>query len=289
MPSSPCRTASPGTWTAITQWGEKTDPIDFYAEVNVGRIPWSDPATVSHICTKTRLFELNTNQAYKRNILLLGAFFWPSTDNARLMEYIVRGDLHPWMWNWSKYRMYEQGHSNFAMDEDLRHSNVMAAWSSGSYAFVNWAGHGSPFASYIYYNTVEAFVDTTTSTMLNDESSVRHLRRCLQQFGYGLRQHRADDDEAGSRRLPGGHQAGLRLSGLAEAVPRIQPIPGLLLHDLGHVGVSHAGRLASGGAPQDVRGRAFLLRQVRDVRMGGALRQSGSDSGWARSAHGGCV
>jgi len=35
------------------QYGENSDPIDFYTEVNVGRIPWSSSSTVEHICEKT--------------------------------------------------------------------------------------------------------------------------------------------------------------------------------------------------------------------------------------------
>ena len=35
------------------KWGENSDPIDFYAEVNVGRIPWSSSTTVSDICQKS--------------------------------------------------------------------------------------------------------------------------------------------------------------------------------------------------------------------------------------------
>ena len=68
------------------KWGENSDPIDFYAEVNVGRIPWSDTAVVDDICEKSASYEQNNDNSYKKNILLLGAFFWPDTDNAVLME-----------------------------------------------------------------------------------------------------------------------------------------------------------------------------------------------------------
>ena len=57
------------------RWGENSDPIDFYNEVNVGRIPWSDPATVQHICSKSVVYEQNNDPSFKKNILLLGAFF----------------------------------------------------------------------------------------------------------------------------------------------------------------------------------------------------------------------
>jgi len=41
-------------------YGENSDPIDFYGEVNVGRIPWSDPEIVENICEKSVLLNLLT-------------------------------------------------------------------------------------------------------------------------------------------------------------------------------------------------------------------------------------
>ncbi len=147
-------------------WGENSDPIDFYSEVNVGRIPWSEPSTVLHICEKSVAYEQNDDPTFKKNILLLGAFFWDDTDNAVLMETKVD---QPWMWDWTMTRMYEQGHSTYPSDYDLKFNNVRSVWSSGKFAFVNWAGHGSYYASYIKYSTGEAFVSTSTCPNLNDD------------------------------------------------------------------------------------------------------------------------
>ncbi|UCF12497.1 MAG: hypothetical protein JSW06_10760 [Thermoplasmatales archaeon] len=147
------------------QYGEESDPIDFYAEVNVGRIPWSDPATVLSICEKSVAYEQSDDPTFKKNILLLGAFFWPDTDNAVLMEAKVD---QTWMSDWSMTRMYEQGQSSYPMDYNLDYNNVKSIWSSGSYGFVDWAGHGSPTACYEYYPS-QAFVDTQTCTYLNDD------------------------------------------------------------------------------------------------------------------------
>jgi hypothetical protein len=151
-------------------WGEDSDPIDFYSEVNVGRIPWSEASTVLSICQKSVAYEQNDDPAFKKNILLLGAFFWdndpnPRTDNAVLMEAKVD---QTWMSDWTMTRMYEQGYSTYPMDYDLRYNNVLSVWSSGTFAFVNWAGHGSPTSSHIYHSTGEAFVDNTSCTSLND-------------------------------------------------------------------------------------------------------------------------
>jgi hypothetical protein len=148
------------------QWGEDSDPIDFYAEVNVGRIPWSDGDTVQHICEKSVAYEENQDSAFKKNILLLGAFFWSDTDNAVLMERKVDEE---WMADWTMTRMYEQGYSSYPMDYNLRWTNVRDVWSAGKFAFVNWAGHGSPTSSHIYYSTGEAFVSNDTCDYLNDD------------------------------------------------------------------------------------------------------------------------
>jgi hypothetical protein len=148
------------------KWGEDSDPVDFYAEVNVGRIPWSQSSTVAHICNKSVAYEQNAEVEFKQNILLLGAFFWPNTDNAVLMERKVDEE---WMADWTMTRMYEQGYSNYPMDYNLNWSNVRSVWSGGKFAFVNWAGHGSPWSSHIYYSTGEGFVTTDTCAYLNDD------------------------------------------------------------------------------------------------------------------------
>ena len=146
------------------KYGENSDPIDFYAEVNVGRIPWDDSSVVEDICDKSASYEQNSNPSFKKNILLLGAFFWPDTDNAVLMEEKID---QPWMSSWSKTRMYEEGQTSYPMDYNLNYDNVKNVWSNGKFAFVNWAGHGSPTACYEYYPST-AFVSTQTCNYLND-------------------------------------------------------------------------------------------------------------------------
>ncbi len=147
------------------QYGENSDPIDFETEINVGRIPWSDPDTVQSICEKSVVYEQNTDDSFKKNILLLGGFFWDDTDNAKLMEAKVNQE---WMTDWTMTRMYEDAQSSYPCDYDLKYDNVLSVWSSGSFAFVDWAGHGSPDAAYEYYPSTP-FVDEDTCLSLNDE------------------------------------------------------------------------------------------------------------------------
>ena len=155
------------------RWGEDSDPVDYYSEVTIGRIPWSDPTTVEHICEKSVNYELNNDPSFKKNILLLGAFFWdddpnPRTDNAVLMEYKINSDLHPWMLDWTMTRLYEMGYSTYPMDYDLTNYNVVNVWSSGTFSFVNWAGHGSPTACYRYHPSTP-FIELSDCPQLNDD------------------------------------------------------------------------------------------------------------------------
>jgi hypothetical protein len=150
------------------QYGENSDPIDFQAEINVGRIPWSDPDTVQNICEKSVAYEQNTDDSFKKNILLLGAFFWDDTDNAVLMEYKTNPANYPWMSDWTITRLYEDAQSSYPCDYDLTYNNVESAWSSGTYAFVDWAGHGNPDACYELYPS-QPFVNENTCLNLNDD------------------------------------------------------------------------------------------------------------------------
>jgi len=147
------------------RWGEDGDQIDFYNEVNVGRIPWSNSSTVQHICEKSAAYENNSDPAFKKNILLLGAYFWSDTDNAVLMEYKVD---EPWMSDWTMTRLYEQ-YSSYSHDYDLNNSNTRSVWSNGQYAFVNWAGHGSPTSCHIMYDGAPHFISTSDCSILNDD------------------------------------------------------------------------------------------------------------------------
>jgi hypothetical protein len=151
-------------------YGEETDDqIDLYSEVNVGRIPWSNPVVVERICRKSAAYERNDDPAYKRNILVMGAYFWADTDTAHLME--VKLD-QSWMADWTITRLYEQNAeywSSFACDLPLDHGNSISTWSADTYGFVNWAGHGSPTSAHILGSSGQAFVQTSDCLLLDDE------------------------------------------------------------------------------------------------------------------------
>jgi len=147
------------------RYGDNVDDIDFYAEVNVGRIPWSDYDTVLHICTKSVDFEKNNDPSFKNNILLLAAMVDDNTDGAVYTEFIANSTIHPWMTYWSKTRLYERD-SIYPMDHVLNHINVISTWSNGKYGFVTWNAHGSPEGSYVGN---QAFIHINDCENLNDD------------------------------------------------------------------------------------------------------------------------
>jgi hypothetical protein len=146
-------------------YGEISDPIDYYGEINVGRIPWSDPRGVRCISEKSAAYERNTDPAFKNNILLLGAIVDDVTDGAVFQEYVANQTIHPWMEHWAKTRMYEP-QSPFPMDCPLTHDNVLSVWSSGKYGVVSWHSHGSPHGAYV---GGEAYITSADCSSLNDD------------------------------------------------------------------------------------------------------------------------
>lgn len=143
------------------RYAENNDKTDFYSEVTVGRIPWSDPDTVRHICEKSVVFEQNTDPSYKNNILLLANFPDENTDGATFMEYCVNSDMHPWMESWMKTRMYQRD-STYPYDYVLNRLNVVNVWSKGTYGIVSWHSHGNPYGS-------GGFISVDDCQSLNDE------------------------------------------------------------------------------------------------------------------------
>ncbi len=125
------------------------DNVDIIPEVYVGRIPFSDSASVSSICRKICDFEKDES-LWKNNMLLLGGFYnfanednsgWAETDNAVLMERMI-SEIIP---GYSYKKMYEKSGlhiSDYACDLPLSHANVSSDWALNSYGIVNWSAHG---------------------------------------------------------------------------------------------------------------------------------------------------
>jgi hypothetical protein len=76
------------------------------------------------------------------------------------------------MSDWTVTRLYEDNaevQTTFAYDLPLTHANAVSAWNSHSFAFVNWAGHGSPTSAHIMGLYGQAFVHTGDCAALDDD------------------------------------------------------------------------------------------------------------------------
>ena len=126
------------------------DDVDFIPELSVGRIPYSDSATMAKICQKLATCEADTGP-WKQNALLVGTHAnlenqnyggLPETDFAVLMEKMI-GDMLP---GWTYTTMYETqglGPSAYPCDIPITEANLINEWGTGHYGVVNWGGHGA--------------------------------------------------------------------------------------------------------------------------------------------------
>jgi hypothetical protein len=131
------------------------DSIGFVPEVLVGRFAYNDYDTLESICRKTVNYEMDTG-TWKTNALLVAAFSnfenedglgWPDCDGAVLMEALKDSILSGWQYT----RMYEEAGlcpSIYPHEFPISQANVVAEWSSGSYAIHSWSGHGGPNGAY---------------------------------------------------------------------------------------------------------------------------------------------
>ncbi len=136
------------------EYGE--DKVDWVPELFVGRIPWSNLATVQQICQKIVNFESDQG-SWKKNSLLLGAISnyknednsnLSRTDGAALMEkmkefvYAAGGN------STTLYEKEGINPTSYACAAPLTHSNVFLTWTSGQYGIVNWWAHGTNVSSF---------------------------------------------------------------------------------------------------------------------------------------------
>lgn len=123
------------------EWGD--DYPDRTPEVAVGRIPFTDPATVQTVCQNMVSYELNGDMSYKRNVLLPMAFSAPDTDNAVLGDLMISDIFSPRGWTYT--RLYENNatyQTTHTYDAALTQANMSSYWSSNHYALVAWQSHG---------------------------------------------------------------------------------------------------------------------------------------------------
>jgi hypothetical protein len=134
------------------EWGE--DLPDFAPEVYVGRIPTNIPARVTYTLDKIVRVEQDTG-AWKRHALHAGAILFFENQNYSgipLRDGAVYADevASRLMQGWTLSRYSEQSGlvtSVFPWPALTLYS-FLNDWISGTYGFVNWAGHGWPDGVY---------------------------------------------------------------------------------------------------------------------------------------------
>ncbi|MBN2456201.1 MAG: hypothetical protein JXB29_06675 [Sedimentisphaerales bacterium] len=167
------------------KYGEEgQDSVDFLNEVDVGRIPWSDPTIVESICMSMAEYEYSADMTYKNNVLLPEAFWDSSTDNALLANMMIN-DFFSGA-GWTRTRMYEYGptwYTTFARDVTLTHTNMVNYWSANHYSYVCWSGHGANSGSSVIYNAKTGnsliYIDDGDNTSLDENHpSVVYANSC---------------------------------------------------------------------------------------------------------------
>jgi len=130
------------------------DNVDFTPELHVGRIPFSDSATVHRILES--IAEFDFDQGYwKDTALLMGAMIayanednsgYLRTDGAVLIDEMITGILTGFDNN-TQYEKAGLNPSTYTCDLPLTHTNAIGEWSSGNFGIVNWYAHGNAYGS----------------------------------------------------------------------------------------------------------------------------------------------
>lgn len=127
------------------------DEIDWFPELNIGRIPWSDSSTVKTILTRIINYEKN-NGSWKNNSMLVGSItnfkneynkgYPVKTDGAYLMEELKNNVFI----NNVSATFYERegiDPSDFDSDFALNSNTIVSNWASEEYGCLTWWSHGN--------------------------------------------------------------------------------------------------------------------------------------------------
>ncbi|MBN1781400.1 T9SS type A sorting domain-containing protein [bacterium] len=128
------------------------DDCDRMADVRLGRIPFSDPATIGQILDKAVRFE-QEHGAWKTSAVLMGAIsnyknennalqYYTETDGAVLMEQ-MKTNLFSGSGITTLYEKEGESPSVYHCDLALNRDNVFQVWSGGAFGCLTWFSHGS--------------------------------------------------------------------------------------------------------------------------------------------------
>lgn len=142
-------------------YGELSDGLDYYSDVNVGRFPVSNVTDLSVMITKTIVYETDPPEgAWRTHAMLLGALILP--------EYSYHGDIHC-------DSILERIPENWDVDVLLEDpetgwnpTNQITIWNEGL-AFVEPAAHGNELGLYWYQPGEAMLHNTHISSMTNGD------------------------------------------------------------------------------------------------------------------------
>ncbi len=145
-----------GTWNADGDgtWGERTDSVDMYADVFVGRAPI---LTIEHAQTfvnKVLMYEKTPDSSYMKKMMLPAAILWSTYQGDTIGQNII-ADMSPA--GWEDIKMYERR-------GELSHNGFLAKYNEGAF-LGHLVGHGNE--SGIYYETDAFFNNTDADTLSN--------------------------------------------------------------------------------------------------------------------------
>jgi len=136
------------------------DKINWMPEINIGRIPWSDPEIISSIIKKIISFDKDQSN-WKSNSLLVGAmssfknensysYYYRDTDGAVLME-IMKKDIFTKSAVTTFYEKSGVSPSAYDCDIPLTKSNLVSAWNNSNTGCLTWWAHGNSKSAFRKY------------------------------------------------------------------------------------------------------------------------------------------
>jgi len=177
------------------------DSPDFHADVHLGRIPYSSPAIIEHICEKLVRFDTNTDQSYKTASLLAGALYYYANedysgmsrnDGAEYLEQLMNDGV---LDRARAVYLYEKGGlapCSYTCTDSLTHDNMVSHWQQKGIMYECHHGNNVGFARKLWAwddgdGTPESFemqwpftLTTSDVNQLDDDyPATTILRSCL--------------------------------------------------------------------------------------------------------------
>jgi hypothetical protein len=177
------------------------DNPDYHADIHLGRIPYSSPTIIEHICKKLIRFDTNTDYSYKTASLLAGALYYYANedysgmsrnDGAEYLEQLMTDGI---LDRAHAVYLYEKGGlapCPYTCTDSLTHTNMVSYWQQKGIMYECHHGNNVGYARKIWAwddgdGTPETFemqwpftLTTSDVNQLDDDyPATAVLRSCL--------------------------------------------------------------------------------------------------------------